>query len=106
LTIKCLDLMRSAVRRLSHTRRGMRSLLCISSLLSTRIQLSKKRWSRGPTLEAIIRLFPPLVPRDSLVRSLRNLHNLKGVTVISAQPWGAPWRVVEAQGVVVEEWWS
>src|ERR1044071_131220 len=43
LTIKCLDLMRSAVRRLAYALEGATSLLCISSLLSTRIQLSKRR---------------------------------------------------------------
>ena len=67
LTIKCLDLMRSAVRRLAYALEGATSLLCISSLLSTRIQLSKKLRSRGPTLETIvIDCFHRLSLRDSL----------------------------------------
>jgi hypothetical protein len=58
LTIKCLDLMRSAVRHLSTS-------LCIS-LSTTRIQLSTNAGSRRSTLNAILRLCPPLILAVSL----------------------------------------
>ena len=59
LTIKCLDLMRSAVRHLSTS-------LCIS-LSTTRIQLSTNAGSRRSTLNAILRLCPPLILAVSLL---------------------------------------
>jgi hypothetical protein len=53
LTIKCLDLMRSAVRHLS-----ISSCIIFST---TRIQLSTNAGSRRSTLNAIIRLCSPLI---------------------------------------------
>src|SRR6185369_11651688 len=54
LTIKCLDLMRSAVST------SISISSCIS-LSTTRIQLSTNAGSRRSTLNAILRLCPPLI---------------------------------------------
>ena len=59
LTIKCLDLMRSAVST------SISISSCIS-LSTTRIQLSTNAGSRRSTLNAILRLCPPLILAVSL----------------------------------------
>ena len=63
LTIKCLDLMRSAVST------SISISSCIS-LSTTRIQLSTNAGSRRSTLNAILRLCPPLILAVSLVTAV------------------------------------
>ena len=101
LTIKCLDLMRSAASTETTSSNKRHSSSLRISLSTTRIQLSKKLRSRRPTLSAMIRSCSPLVcrTRDASRRSLPitrdrreflaccgNLLNQKEVRPISALP--------------------
>jgi hypothetical protein len=77
LTIKCLDLMRSAVRRLSHTRRGMQSLLCISFFTINPYSIVKEALVARTNAGGNRSIVSTACPAGLAFRSLRNLHNLK-----------------------------
>ena len=83
LTIKCLDLMRSAVPHRSEKR-----VLCISIYLPI-FNCQRRLRSRRPTLSSIVSgSLLTARTRGHCFRRCGNWSNQKGLDDISAQPWG------------------